>query len=174
MKNGGGEGGQRERERALATAMPPQKELCGQCYSALSAGRLQANSKLRAWFGHCFDLFHRLRPDTVLTMASNVNNRDPGAASGHPRDNISPRSVLNYSSNSRRSFTGSCNGIHITYTAESFVMHRQIALYLTLPTVGVIIIHRDFVLSSEMQIFKRNTNKCNPRYTNELTPFISK
>ena len=55
----------------------------------------KANSSV---WTHCFDLFHRLRPNTVLTMASSVNNRDPGVAAGHPTDNISNHSVLNYSS----------------------------------------------------------------------------
>lgn len=76
--------------------------------------------------GHCFDLFHPLRLDTVSTMASSVNNRDPGvAAAGNPTDNISPRSALNYSSHCRRPFTGSCNDIRSTCSAEPFVMHRQ-------------------------------------------------
>jgi hypothetical protein len=107
-------------------------------------------------------------------MASSVNNRDPEAASGHPTDNISPRSVLNYSSSSRRSFTGSCNSINITCAAESCVIPGQVAHDLILRIVGVIIRHRDFVLFSEVQRLQRFPRKCNPRYLNELTLSFNK
>jgi hypothetical protein len=46
----------------------------------------------------CFDLFQRLRPDTVLTTGSSVNNTSPRAQAGHSRDNISTHSVLNVAS----------------------------------------------------------------------------
>jgi hypothetical protein len=57
-----------------------------------------SQSKQFGFWTRSSDLFHRLRPNTILTMDSSVNNRDPGVAAGHLRDNISTHSVLNYSS----------------------------------------------------------------------------